>query len=245
MVEAGADEIPEEVLLEALEIAHAEIIKICEAQEELAREVGKPKWLDLELTGELEQQHGDTIRERIAERGPARGRRDRRGAARRARRAALDGVHRGRHRPPDAGPREPEPDPRAACGSRPSRAGTRAVRGRAARAHRGRAGLEGAQVGQAPAALRPDHRDRRAAVPGRPATVEGDEPAVKDSLTKQFVKKAAEAIYKELVRRKIAVEKRRPDGRGAGGDPPDHVRGRRLAAHARIGRSSRAARRRS
>ena len=36
----------------------------------------------------------------------------------------------------------------------------------------------------------------------------------KDSLTKQFVKKAAEAVYKALVRQKIAVEKRRPDGRG-------------------------------
>ena len=35
----------------------------------------------------------------------------------------------------------------------------------------------------------------------------------KDSLTKQYVKKAAEAIYKDLVRKKIAVEKRRPDGR--------------------------------
>jgi polyribonucleotide nucleotidyltransferase len=38
---------------------------------------------------------------------------------------------------------------------------------------------------------------------------------VKDSLTKQFVKKAAESIYKQLVRQKIAVDKRRPDGRGA------------------------------
>src|SRR5947207_280912 len=36
----------------------------------------------------------------------------------------------------------------------------------------------------------------------------------KDSTTRQFVKRAAEAIYKELVRQKIAVEKRRPDGRG-------------------------------
>src|SRR5262245_10020000 len=36
---------------------------------------------------------------------------------------------------------------------------------------------------------------------------------VKDSLTKHYVKKAAEAIYKNLVRKKIAVEKRRPDGR--------------------------------
>ena len=33
-------------------------------------------------------------------------------------------------------------------------------------------------------------------------------------MTRQQVKRAAEAIYKELVRRKIAVEKRRPDGRG-------------------------------
>src|SRR5438132_11347126 len=42
-----------------------------------------------------------------------------------------------------------------------------------------------------------------------------DSPAVKDSITRQFVKRAAETTYKELVRRKIAVEKRRPDGRGA------------------------------
>jgi polyribonucleotide nucleotidyltransferase len=50
--------------------------------------------------------------------------------------------------------------------------------------------------------------------PAGPATVDGDAPLVKDGMTKQFVKKAAEAIYKELVRRKIAVDKRRPDGRG-------------------------------
>ena len=39
------------------------------------------------------------------------------------------------------------------------------------------------------------------------------EPAVKDSQTKQFVKRASEAVYKDLVRKKIAVDKRRPDGR--------------------------------
>src|SRR6185503_8667371 len=43
--------------------------------------------------------------------------------------------------------------------------------------------------------------------------VEGETP-VKDAVTKQYVKRAAEAVYKDLVRRKIAVEKRRPDGRG-------------------------------
>jgi polyribonucleotide nucleotidyltransferase len=50
--------------------------------------------------------------------------------------------------------------------------------------------------------------------PVGPATVEGEAPTVKDGLTKQFVKKAAESIYKQLVREKIAVDKRRPDGRG-------------------------------
>src|SRR5918911_869114 len=37
MVEAGANEIPEDRLLEALDIAHREIVKLCEAQEELQR----------------------------------------------------------------------------------------------------------------------------------------------------------------------------------------------------------------
>jgi polyribonucleotide nucleotidyltransferase len=45
MVEAGADNVSEEKLLEALELAHNEIRKICDAQDELRREVGKPKWL--------------------------------------------------------------------------------------------------------------------------------------------------------------------------------------------------------
>ena len=38
-------------------------------------------------------------------------------------------------------------------------------------------------------------------------------------MTKRYVKKAAEAIYKDLVRKKIAVEKRRPDGRSETADP--------------------------
>src|SRR5947207_10008664 len=38
---------------------------------------------------------------------------------------------------------------------------------------------------------------------------------VKDPITKQLLRKASEGIYKDLVRRKIAVEKRRPDGRAA------------------------------
>src|SRR5262245_10255851 len=41
MIEAGAEEIPEDKLLEAFELAHAEIVKLCEAQEDLQRQVGK------------------------------------------------------------------------------------------------------------------------------------------------------------------------------------------------------------
>src|SRR3954449_3268975 len=69
MVEAGAAEIPEELLLEALEQAHEEIRKLCELQEDLQRQVGKAKWLDNDLTEELEREHGDKIRQRIQSEG--------------------------------------------------------------------------------------------------------------------------------------------------------------------------------
>ena len=59
------------------------------------------------------------------------------------------------------------------------------------------------------------------AVPGRRRT--GGDAVVKDSLTKHYVKKAAEAIYKDLVRKKIAVEKRRPDGRSETEIRADHA----------------------
>src|SRR6266550_370893 len=65
MVEAGADEVPEDVLLGALELAHGEIRKLCDAQEDLRRQAGKAKWLDTKLTEEIESTHGHTIWERI------------------------------------------------------------------------------------------------------------------------------------------------------------------------------------
>jgi polyribonucleotide nucleotidyltransferase len=43
MVEAGAKEIPEAEILDALDIAHSEIKKLCALQRELAEKVGKPK----------------------------------------------------------------------------------------------------------------------------------------------------------------------------------------------------------
>src|SRR5688572_31397656 len=69
MVEAGGDQVPEETILEALELAHAEIQKICAALEGLRSEVGKAKWVDVDLTAELEAAHGDAVRSAIAMHG--------------------------------------------------------------------------------------------------------------------------------------------------------------------------------
>ncbi len=44
MIEAGADEIPDEIMLEAIKKAHAEIKKICEFISKMKQEIGKPKF---------------------------------------------------------------------------------------------------------------------------------------------------------------------------------------------------------
>ena len=168
MVEAGADEVPEETLLEALELAHDGDPQALRGAGGAARQAGKPKWLDPELTAELEAQHGRDDPRADPGAGPARGRRGRRRAARGARPVAVDGLDRRGHRPPDAGALEPQRAARERAARRRRGPGARAVRGRPAGADGGRAGLEGAQVREAAPALRPDHRDRRAAVPGRP-----------------------------------------------------------------------------
>jgi polyribonucleotide nucleotidyltransferase len=43
MVEAGAKEVPEDTVIEAMRRAHAEIVRLCDLQEAFAREVGTPK----------------------------------------------------------------------------------------------------------------------------------------------------------------------------------------------------------
>src|SRR5687767_11543467 len=48
MVEAGANEVPEAEILDALDIAHSEIRKLCAAQQELREKAGKPK-LEIEV----------------------------------------------------------------------------------------------------------------------------------------------------------------------------------------------------
>ncbi len=67
MVEAGANEIPEAEILDALDIAHAEIKKLCALQRELAERVGKQKKpylsapVDEQLLERVRASHGEEL----------------------------------------------------------------------------------------------------------------------------------------------------------------------------------------
>jgi len=215
MVEAGAGEIPEQLLLEALERAHEEIRKLCELQEDLQRQVGKAKWLDSELTEELEREHGDKIRQRISSDGL------REGAT------AVEEIVEEINPPLTMESTEDEiikrMQIRASLALILERIRLEAVDSPVREQFEDDLkALTDAE--QDPKELKSAKRQLlfsrieeqvQLPFPIAQAAGDGDEPAAKDSITRQYIKKAAEAIYKELVRRKIAVEKRRPDGRGS------------------------------
>ncbi|MDH4103081.1 MAG: polyribonucleotide nucleotidyltransferase [Thermoleophilia bacterium] len=214
MVEAGGDQIPEETILEALELASIEIRKICEALEDLRAQVGKPKWVDLDLTAELDAAHGDAVRTAIAEHGL-------RGAS-----TVVDALI--EEASPAITMNATEEDMtrrgqvRASFSAIVERARLAAVEGPVREqfladlqeltdAEQDSKVLKSAKRG-----LLFDRilEELELPFPVGSAPAEG-EPVVKDSMTKQFVKRASEAVYKDLVRKKIAVDKRRPDGRSA------------------------------
>jgi polyribonucleotide nucleotidyltransferase len=215
MIEAGGDEIPEEEMLEAFELAHSEIVKICDAQEELRAKAGKPKYLDPELTAELESQHSGTIRQRIESEGL------------RESGAVVEELT--NELAPELTMESGEDDILRQIQSRASldmiieKVRLEVVEGHVRDQFEDdlRALTEAEQDSkELKSAKRQLLFDRiietvELPFPVGPATVEGEAPTVKDALTKQFVKKAAESIYKQLVREKIAVDKRRPDGRAA------------------------------
>jgi polyribonucleotide nucleotidyltransferase len=214
MVEAGADEVPEDILLEALEIAHGEIKRICEAQEDLRSQAGKAKWLDNDLTAEIESAHGHTIWERIQSAGL------REAAAvvdellvQLAGEISMDSTEEDIQR---------QIQVRASLNQLLEKQRLVAVEGPVREQFENDlraltdAEQDSKELKSAKRSLLFDKIVNTVELPfpTGPATVEGDAPAVKDSLTKSYVKKAAEAIYKDIVRKKIAIDKRRPDGRG-------------------------------
>src|SRR5688572_27683338 len=214
MVEAGADEIPDELLLEALELAHVEIRKLCEAQEDLRSQAGKAKWLDNDVTAEIEASHGHTIWERIQEDG--------------LREAAavtddlLTEIAGATSMDSTESDIERQMQVRASLAMLLEKQRLVAVEGPVREQFENdlRALTDAEQDSKELKSAKRHLLFERIVdgvqlpFPVGPATVEGEGPVVKDQLTKSYVKKAAEAVYKDLVRKKIAIDKRRPDGRG-------------------------------
>jgi polyribonucleotide nucleotidyltransferase len=218
MVEAGAQEVPEDTILEALDLAHSEITRLCDAQEELRRQAGKPKWLDLDLRDELEREHGDALWQRIHEVGL---------------REAGTFVEELVTTIAPAVTMESTDDDiirqtqvRAAAAMLLEKQRSAAVEApvREQFGHELRALTDAEQDSkQLRSAKRQLLFDRivdeaELPFPVGPASTDpetGEQlPPAKDSQTRSYLKKACESIYKDMVRQKIAVEKRRPDGRG-------------------------------
>ena len=213
MVEAGADEVPEDVLLEALELAHGEIRKLCEAQEELRRQAGKAKWLDQDLTAEIEAAHGHTIWERIQRDGLREGT------------AVVEELI--AELSPAITMDSTDDDIQRQIQVKTSL--TMLLEKQRLTAVEGPVREQFEDELRALTNAEQDSKELKSAkrqllfdrivetvdlpFPVAAPTAEG-EASFKDSLTKSYVKKAAEAIYKDLVRKKIAIDKRRPDGRG-------------------------------
>jgi polyribonucleotide nucleotidyltransferase len=206
MVEAGANRVPEHVILEALEIAHREIVKLCEAQEELRAKAGKPKWLDPSVTQRLEDSHGHAIWSRIQEKGL-------RDAA-----TLVDELVVMEAGTPSMSSSEAdvlkELQARMSLAQILEKQRSVAVEGAVREQFEGdlkaltEAEQDSKELKSAKRSLLYDRVVETVELPF-PAGEDGE----KDSLTKSYVKKACDSIYKSLVRQKIAVEKRRPDGR--------------------------------
>ena len=209
MIEAGGDQVPEETMLEAFELGQGEIVRICDAIDELAREVGKAKWIDLELNADLGERLGETVARRIAEHGIQ---------------DAVEIV--------DELLEQEAPSITMESGEEDVvrelqvRNGLRML-------------LETKRLEVVVTAVRAQFEDdlrsltdaeqdskelksrKRDILYGRimeevqlPFSVPEGVEWSKDSITRSYVKRAADAVYKDIVRKKIAVEKRRLDGRG-------------------------------
>src|SRR4051794_23281672 len=211
MVEAGANQIPESRLLEALDLAQQEIVKLCEAQERLRHQAGKPKWLDAEVTSDLEARFGQEIVDHLRQHGLHEG------AAitaeileREAGRLSMESTESDIVR---------ELQVRMSLAQLLEKKRSEVVEGPVREQFENdlraltEAEQDSKELKSAKQHLLYERIIESVQLPFPIGPDTAGDAVVKDSLTKHYVKKAAEAIYKDLVRKKIAVEKRRPDGR--------------------------------
>ncbi len=212
MVEAGAQEILEEDLIAALELAHGEIKKLCQLQIELAAKAGQPKWVDGAVTESLRRAHGPGLASAVGEGGLT------------ALPGRLDALLHSEL--PEIGGGSTDADV------------LQRQRLQFGFAQLGNEVREGAvyphvkeQFGDAIRTLTDAEGDSkelksakrhalyervvatiRLPFPAR-AEAEGDAQGALDAAARAAVLAACERLYKEVVRTKIAVDKRRPDGR--------------------------------
>jgi polyribonucleotide nucleotidyltransferase len=208
MVEAGAKEISEDAMLEAFEAAHDAIKRVCQAQLDLRAKVGQPKWQDAGVQSEIDARYGSRFDALLAEHGLA-------GIAvaeAEATAAELGGV----------------------TGNETEADMVRRVQARAAIAAIGEQrrvdavkSAVDAQFRQALRELSDAEQDskelksaKRSALYARielelqlpfPSRIDGK----LDPLARSYARSAADSVYKQIVREKIAIDKRRPDGRAA------------------------------
>jgi len=212
MVEAGADEIEEETLIEALELAHGEIRKLCQAQIDLAGQIGKPKWQDGAVTESLRQRHAAALQDAIREGGLA------------ALPGKVEALVKAESGEISGSSTEADVLHRQRVGFAFQQLATEA-RDEAVY------GPVKEQFGAAIRALTDAEQDSKELKSGKrhalmdeigravqlpfPSRAEADEHgnAPLDPLARAAVSIAVDRIYKETVRAKIAVDKRRPDGR--------------------------------
>ena len=214
MVEAGAQEVPEDVIVDALVLAHEHIRTLCDAQLDLQRQAGKAKWYDPAVKDELAERYGDRFRSLLAERGlpgvasleaemivaelppvVADASEDvmiRRNNVRFATRFLADEIRSGAVR--DAVAAQLGDDIRALSDAEQDSKELKSAK-------------RGALIDRIVAEV-------RLPFPG------GGPDGTLDGTTTAAVRAAVDAVYKSVVRHKIAVEKRRPDGRAT-----DEIRG--------------------
>lgn len=207
MVEAGAKVVDEDTLVEALDLAHEAIKQICAVQMELVEKVGKFKWTTREVIDDFRGRYADRIREVVKSDGLA-------AADRFVTETLVD----------DASPKITVQSGQQDIEQRTRAQLTLAIILDEVQVSETQAAVEG-QFGDALREFSDFEQDSKELKEAKKRILldrvlaeinlpfpSGSDDGF-DELTRSTIKTAFGAAYKALVRRKITVEKIRPDGR--------------------------------
>lgn len=207
MVECGAEIVPEETIVEGLEFAHEQIKKLCQAQIELTEKVGKAKWTDQATIEDFRSRYTERIDEAIQKNGIV---------------AASEWVN--DTLVSDASPSLSMSSTEEDIVARTRAKMTLGILFNEAVSSAAKAIVK-EQFGDKVSAMSDAEQDSKELKSAKRNLIVQDVLAnVKlsfpggaeegfDATTASALKAAVDALYKEIVRKKIAVDKRRPDGR--------------------------------